>query len=172
MILQFSTTTSRTMVASLPRVRHAAAALVHAVAHADVLHRRTIRVFHRVGSLGALARDAIVRDGEEAAVDRDVAGTVDVDSVGAGGLLVVVRNLETHLAHEYAVAVVEMEIPELRILERDALDLHSARTLDERHASAGNAEVRESSLGWAPRCAASRTGPRWGGPPRRAFPRR
>jgi hypothetical protein len=80
---------------------------------------------------------------EKAAVDGDVSTTVEVDSVSAGGLFVVVRDLETCLSHEYAVAVVEMQIPELRIPERDALDPHSARTFDKRQTGAGNAEVRE-----------------------------
>src|SRR5208337_4169139 len=77
------------------------------------------------------------------AVDGDVPGTVKVDSVGAGSLPVVVRHLETYLADGNAVAIVDMEIPELRILERDALDLHVARALNERQAGAGNTHIRE-----------------------------
>ena len=52
--------------------QHAAAPLVDAVPDADMLHRRTVCVFHGMGSLGTLGRDAIVRDGEKAAVDGDV----------------------------------------------------------------------------------------------------
>ena len=102
---------------------HAAAALEGAVADADVLDGRAVRVFHGVRALGAFAGDAVVGDGEEAAIDGDVAGAVDVDAVGAGGLPVVVGHLEVDVMHEDAVVVVEMAVPELRILEGDAFDL-------------------------------------------------
>src|SRR6185437_7476564 len=131
---------------------HATAALIRAVANADVLDGRTVSVVCRMGSLGAFARDAVVGNGEEAAVDRDVARTVDVDAVGARSLPVVVGDFEANLVHEYAVAVVEMQIPELRILERDAFDLHPARAFNQRHTRARDAEVRKVS--WIRRCVA------------------
>src|SRR6185437_6701345 len=73
---------------------HAAAALEGAVADADVLDGRAVGVFHGARAFGAFEGDAIVGDGEETAIDGDVAGAVDIDAVGAGGLTIVVGHLE------------------------------------------------------------------------------
>ena len=75
------------------------AALEDAVADADVLDGRAVLVLHGVRTLGAFAGYAVVGDGEDAAIDCDVARAVDVDAIGAGGLPVVVGNLEVDVMH-------------------------------------------------------------------------
>src|ERR1017187_9332687 len=66
--------------------QNTAAALEGAVADADVLHRRAVLVLHGMRTLGAFAGNTVVRDREDAAIDGDITGTVDVDAVAAGGI--------------------------------------------------------------------------------------
>ncbi len=56
-----------------PAGEYAAAALKGAVADTDFLDNRAVLILHRVWPLGALAGNAIVRHGEDTAIDRDVA---------------------------------------------------------------------------------------------------
>src|SRR6185312_9209820 len=93
------------------------------------------------GTLRTFCRDAIVGDRKVAAVDRDIPATIQIDPVGAGSLLIIVRHLEARLANENAVASIEMKIPELRIFKRDALNRYAARTFDQRQAGARNAHI-------------------------------
>ena len=104
--------------------QHATATLVDAIPHSDMLHRRTVSVFHRMWALRAFCRDAIVRDREVAAVDGDIPTTVQINPVSAGSLFIVVRHFEARLANEHVFAPVQMKIPELRVFERYALDCY------------------------------------------------
>ncbi len=145
---------------------NATAALEGAVADADVFDSRAVLVFHRVRPLGALAGNTVISDGENAAIDGDVAGAVDVDAVSAGGLPVVVGHLEVDVMHENAVVVVEMAVPELRILERNAFDLDVLRAFDKRKPGAGQAGIRKA-FDFGP--VSSRRAPIWACPRRRGF---
>jgi len=56
------------------------------------------------------------------------------------------RHLEVDVMHQNAVVVVEMAVPELRVLEGDVFDLDILRAFDEREPGAGHAGVRKVSV--------------------------
>ena len=130
------------MVASLPQVRTPPPRLKVQLRTRMCSTGGAVGILHGVGALGAFAGDAVVGDGEDAAVDGDVAGTVDVDAVGAGGLLIVVGDAEVDVFYQDAVGAVEMAVPELGVFEGDAFDADIFGGLDE-----GKAGSREGGVG-------------------------
>ena len=124
--------------------QNTAAALEGAIADANVLDGRAVLVLHGTRAFGAFAGDAVVGDREEAAIHGDVAGAVNIDAIGAGCLPVVVGHKEARILHKNAVVVVEMAIPELRILEGDAFDGDVFRAFDQRQPGARYAGIRKA----------------------------
>src|SRR6185503_2173186 len=102
-----------------------------------------VLVFHRMGSLGSLGGDAVVGDGEVAVLDAYVPTAVDVNSIGAWRLHIVIRNLEARAADHDFLASVEVEVPELGILEGDALDPHLTGVLNEGQPRPLDAQIGE-----------------------------
>lgn len=115
-----------------------------AAPYPDVLDRRAVRIRHCAWTLGTLGCDAIVGHREVTAVDDDVPAAVEIDAVGAGCLLVIVRHLEPGVTHLYAVAAVYMQVSKLRIPEGDAVDHDPLRVLDDRQPGAIQTDVRKA----------------------------
>ncbi len=110
---------------------------------AHPLDGRAGRVLERQGAFRSLHRHAVVGHREITALDGHVLAAVDVDAVRARSLLVVVGHEKPRVFHPHLTTTVEVQIPELGVLERHPVDHDAARVLDQRQTGACDAEISE-----------------------------